>query len=150
MSDSSDKSNLSSRWFRAFPELAIFNDRAERRTALRRARNNVRYAVWLALISCAVCAAWGLLFPWLHLGRYLPFSRATITFFGSITLGTIIGLSGWRIFRRSIQRSLRHQLIELGRPVCLHCGYDLRGQTEPRCPECGKPFHPPQPPASDP
>jgi len=23
---------------------------------------------------------------------------------------------------------------------CLECGYDLRGQTEPRCPECGTPF----------
>lgn len=27
-----------------------------------------------------------------------------------------------------------------GRSVCRECGYDLRGQTEPRCPECGTPF----------
>ena len=25
---------------------------------------------------------------------------------------------------------------------CLTCAYDLRGQTEPRCPECGKRFDP--------
>jgi hypothetical protein len=24
--------------------------------------------------------------------------------------------------------------------VCLHCGYDLRGQTIARCPECGQPM----------
>jgi hypothetical protein len=24
---------------------------------------------------------------------------------------------------------------------CTVCGYELRGQTEPRCPECGTPFH---------
>ena len=25
---------------------------------------------------------------------------------------------------------------------CIHCQYNLRGLTEPRCPECGKPFDP--------
>jgi hypothetical protein len=25
---------------------------------------------------------------------------------------------------------------------CTKCGYDLRGLPEPRCPECGTPFHP--------
>ena len=24
--------------------------------------------------------------------------------------------------------------------LCTNCGYNLRGLTEPRCPECGKPF----------
>ena len=27
-------------------------------------------------------------------------------------------------------------------PRCLRCGYDLRGQTTPRCPECGLEFDP--------
>ena len=27
-------------------------------------------------------------------------------------------------------------------PRCLRCGYFLRGLTEPRCPECGRAFHP--------
>ena len=29
---------------------------------------------------------------------------------------------------------------------CLGCGYDLRGLPEPRCPECGRPFDPGDPP----
>jgi hypothetical protein len=28
---------------------------------------------------------------------------------------------------------------------CLGCGYDLRGLTENRCPECGRPFDPDDP-----
>ena len=45
-------------------------------------------------------------------------------------------------WRRKSQRFLRERLIGLGMLVCLKCGYDLRGQTEPRCPECGIPFDP--------
>jgi len=62
----------------------------------------------------------------------------------------------WLLIRRKVQyfvlptRSLPEDLqaaIERwmrlgagGRPTCSHCGYDLRGQKTPRCPECGKAF----------
>jgi uncharacterized paraquat-inducible protein A len=36
------------------------------------------------------------------------------------------------------RRSLREQLVARGMQLCLHCGYDLRGQVSPRCPECGR------------
>lgn len=55
--------------------------------------------------------------------------------------GLMVG-AGLHLFRRRIRRSLRQQLIEIHVPICLECGYDLRGQVEPRCPECGKPFNP--------
>ncbi len=42
--------------------------------------------------------------------------------------------------RKPFQRTLREALQRKGVPICLKCGYDLRGQTEPRCPECGTPF----------
>ncbi len=44
------------------------------------------------------------------------------------------------LWRNRCQRFLRHQLVASGIPICLKCGYDLRGQTEARCPECGTPF----------
>lgn len=39
--------------------------------------------------------------------------------------------------RPRIHENLRRQLLARGVPICLACGYDLRGQTVPRCPECG-------------
>lgn len=45
-----------------------------------------------------------------------------------------------RLRSRRMERSLREQLNRLGHPICIPCGYDLRGQTEPRCPECGAAF----------
>ena len=44
--------------------------------------------------------------------------------------------------KRHLRRRLRKRLFELGIPVCDRCTYHLRGQTEPRCPECGRQFDP--------
>jgi hypothetical protein len=41
---------------------------------------------------------------------------------------------------RRVRSSLRKLLNSRGIPVCLGCGYDLRGLSEHRCPECGRPF----------
>jgi len=49
---------------------------------------------------------------------------------------------GFRLARRGIERHLRTRLLAAGVPVCMHCGYDLRGQTQARCPECGRAFDP--------
>ncbi|MBN1347708.1 MAG: hypothetical protein JXQ73_33785 [Phycisphaerae bacterium] len=61
--------------------------------------------------------------------------------------GALAGFLGamWPFFmvlvlRSKVRVSLRRQLVERGIPICIRCGYDLRGQTEPRCPECGTPF----------
>jgi hypothetical protein len=48
----------------------------------------------------------------------------------------------WALVRHAARRQLRERLVELGVPICIHCGYDLRGQTVPRCPECGRGFDP--------
>ena len=53
---------------------------------------------------------------------------------------TGISLSGIWLSRARIRRRLRQQLISDGFLICEPCGYDLRGLTEPRCPECGAPF----------
>lgn len=44
------------------------------------------------------------------------------------------------LFRRTIRRHLYDELIAKGILVCIKCGYNLRGQTVPRCPECGMSF----------
>lgn len=37
-------------------------------------------------------------------------------------------------------RALRRRCPDPYRSCCRHCGYDLRGLSERRCPECGTPF----------
>lgn len=42
------------------------------------------------------------------------------------------------IGRKQAQREFRAIMTRRGEPMCLECGYNLRGSIEsPRCPECG-------------
>ncbi len=66
---------------------------------------------------------------------------------GSMYGGIVGGMTGGSGFlvltwfwRHRLRRFLRERLVASGIPVCLKCGYDLRGQTEPRCSECGTSF----------
>ncbi len=43
-------------------------------------------------------------------------------------------------YREWMRVFLRQYLNDQGIPVCRGCGYDLRGQTNARCPECGWEF----------
>jgi len=43
-------------------------------------------------------------------------------------------------FREPTRRVLREHLQAEGIPICFKCGYNLRGQAEPRCPECSTEF----------
>ncbi len=72
--------------------------------------------------------------------QYLPLSPAL---HGGLVGGVVGGTCGSAItwaWRREFRRHLRKCLVAHGVPVCIPCGYDLRGQTEPRCPECGAAF----------
>jgi hypothetical protein len=60
----------------------------------------------------------------------------------AIIIGFVAGVADSLLFRQRRARECRKLLCEYGIPVCVNCGYDLRGQTEPRCPECGRGFDP--------
>jgi hypothetical protein len=62
-----------------------------------------------------------------------PYIITPITF-GAICL---VVIAPWR--RARVRRALRAYLADRGEPICVECGYDLCGQVEPRCPECGTP-----------
>lgn len=101
-----------------------------------RAVFSVRYrriAIGLLLVSCILSlAAWLVSFT-----RPIHFRWANST--GTVNL-LLYGHDGGPLWmaRAAARRVLRHELAKRGIPICLHCGYDLRGQTEPRCPECGE------------
>lgn len=44
-------------------------------------------------------------------------------------------------YRKWMRVYLREYLNDHGVPICLDCGYDLRGQTNQKCPECGTAFN---------
>ena len=136
------------RWqYRYLPELHAFDDPKERLDAYKKA---FRHVSPFGLI--AVCAGFTALFiilessvlPWLV--GWVPWPGGYWTgFLGSALAG---GLGCVVVFfrkRSRIRQSLRECLRELGTPVCEKCGYDLRGQVTPRCPECGRPFIPIEP-----
>jgi len=135
------------RWI---PEVLLFGDDAERKAALRASKRavfrewptRVLSVVFLALLGVAA----GLANRWLwRLGLFGSTGGGVavgglvacgIGLAGGAVIGIVIGL----ITLNRLRWHLRQQLVASGVPVCIHCGYDLRGQTEARCPECGRSF----------
>jgi hypothetical protein len=138
-----------SRLIKSFPELAFFSDPSDRHAAFRTAMREIRWRY----LSLAVVLSIPLFIVVPYLVRLLLVHlRALLNaphphLVPDIVVGVCNGLNGVvlsvvliHLFRKRIQRSLRSQLVARGTPICVECGYDLRGQLEPRCPECGKAF----------
>ena len=119
-----------------FAELALFDCYKARTQAFARARSSFHGGAWFVLLVLVI-----LLGFWKLIGSRVPSSSLllymTIFFFTPMLIASVIFY--W-IFRSRLRRSLRQQLVERGYALCIKCGYDLRGQTDPRCPECGKEF----------
>jgi hypothetical protein len=125
-----------------YPELEHFDSRAEARAAMTACRAmQIRTPwFWLALIGYTLGVGLVMALSLLFVRRYLPLSGAVYGgVVGGITGGTGVLFLQW-FWRNRFRKLLRQRLIAAGVPICIQCGYDLRGQTEPRCPECGKAF----------
>jgi uncharacterized paraquat-inducible protein A len=125
------------------PELEHFASRVDARKAVHEWKKRLirmpRFWFGVLLYTCAVGGAVAAITFWLGRRVHIP----PIMWAGLV--GGITGVSGfvainW-FWRHHLQRHLRQQLVARGIPVCLKCGYDLRGQSVPRCPECGTPFN---------
>jgi hypothetical protein len=137
-------------WF--FPELDLFGSREEAQEAFRdcwrEQRRDPLYWLWLTL-AIAVFAVLPLacfITPTLYSGPATPPSvldriPEELVFLGALILFIVLpSLLHHICWSGMARKRLREQLAIDGRPKCSGCGYDLRGQIEPRCPECGKPF----------
>lgn len=126
---------------RLFPELGLVEE-TERRNMLDAAFNELQYSdlywgflivVFIVGVICMIRLRWWVVeqtgFPNTVVGGLIQ-----VAFISSISIVPV-----W-VFRRRIQAQLRSQLNQSGRRVCMSCGYDLRGQIERRCPECGTAF----------
>ena len=125
------------RWYIArLPELELFPTEEERELAIDDlGKNREHEGAWLLMFILVVTIA--------ILAEPLLASRVTIPSWLSgsimplILMPSVFGITWWRL-RRVAHRFLRSKLIESGVPVCVKCGYCLRGLTSDRCPECGK------------
>lgn len=122
---------------RVFPELVMFPTDEQRKVAMRNASSilgpgSSRLWLWLLLF---LMAAVGLIAVAPQVTSFHPIA-------GRLWPSLIMPMTAtWMWFCRSVvQRRLREQLVAKDVPICIKCGYDLRGQNVPRCPECGAPF----------
>ena len=123
-------------WRRCVPELDLFppheSDRAFRRAAWNWQTNLSITAMGIVGFVIGLCVP-----PILH--SMFPLHHLIL---GLIRHSSLFGFILWGMWlsRTRIRRKLRQELIDAGFALCGPCGYDLRGLTEPRCPECGAPF----------
>ncbi len=132
-----------SRWPQSwlYPELKLFPTEEALRHAARRATSILLRipTLWLGL---AVVVILPILIPELIFRIHRPGGiaegvlRGAISFLGGGVGGVWIVLS----CRRRVRAFLRQCLCENGVPMCIPCGYDLRGNTTGICPECGAPI----------
>ena len=119
-----------------FPELLRFPSPALRKRAWKRAEHDLLFwpPSWVVpLGALGALVATEYLLPELGVPGPTRHRVSNVLFFVVIFLS---GAGPW-VFRRRIQRSLRHELCEIGQSVCVKCGYDLRSNTAGICPECG-------------
>lgn len=129
-----------------FPELDYLDSKKARRAVYRKALRRIFKSPRFWLIGVLYLTILPSVFLTLLyvVRRWTSISIPPAAFGGMV--GGIIGgtfMSAIQyVFRYPIRRCMREQLVERGVPICVKCGYDLRGQTEPRCPECGESFDP--------
>ena len=124
---------------RGRPEMDLFPSDEAREEALRAIHRDLygwRGVLSLTLNAVGVAVLFFLLVAVIK--RVFP---SLVVWSGYFALGITIVVYLAFLFvalRRSSVRDLRHQLVERGVLVCIGCGYDLRGASHERCPECGR------------
>lgn len=133
-------------YVRGLPEWELFPDEIARDHAIRDIERRMmprsilgwlQFLVFVIPLSLAPFIALHFLIKWLHPA---PFpGKGWVIFIGATLIYTIII---YLLLRGGMPRDLRRKLVQAGVPVCLKCGYDLRGlpADRTRCPECGRRF----------
>lgn len=121
-------------------EYRLVDDDARWRAALRTARRKVSnhwvfWLFWLFAVPGVLNAATGF-------SLSLPIVGSVVRPLAGLASGIVlVFMAMWGISfacRGIVRRHLRAALWSDGSRFCTRCGYDLRGQVVPRCPECGQ------------
>lgn len=122
------------RTYVAVPELNYYKDVFEQGEAIQRAYKDPVFKRVMGNIQSMATLLVASLCIWVFLRTSSVLATAVIVV-GSAVLTYVIANRMW--YRGMLQKYLRRELASQGVPICVACGYDLRGQQEPRCPECG-------------
>ncbi len=122
---------------RSFPELALCPTPPDREEAERIIRHKLSSeGFWIGLSMVNVGAA-----VLLSANGILTISSlwwmASIAVTANLLAFAIRAVGIATFVKPDVHSLLRRRLNQLGVRICLNCGYDLRAQTEHRCPECG-------------
>lgn len=124
----------------------MFPDDESRRRAVERFERALRPRTLMDLLKFLIAVAIMLAIPLVV--SYL-ISRVLLPPLGrwNSRIGIALMLLGYVLLvyvaiRRDVPKALRKELLDCGVPVCLKCGYSLRGLPRDRsqCPECGRAF----------
>ncbi len=141
------RKNLLNFTLRGLPELDHFDTPASRQKAIdeigTEAGNPKSGQFWLGVllvIAGALAARW--IAGWLLTFVLWPRVVEEILHTVGIVAGFLMVLR-W-LHRSGTSRDLRRKLLASGVPICIQCGYLLRGLLPEtgRCPECGSEFSP--------
>jgi len=125
--------------FRIYPELRLARTQFERTEASARAKLKRKPTLAASAPVLIIALGVGVFVATFRLWRpyWLPEWFAVVGVLASAALAAVVGTV---TVREPARRAIREFLLGRGIPVCLHCGYDLRGldadADAPRCPEC--------------
>lgn len=135
---------ITRRFYKVYPELSLLPDDEARVAVLRRLQRGLlrRGSFWLLCLGGGLINSVVIIGSQALLNRLVPLNGPIwlLRMLPAALLGAGLGIGVQFLWRGPLRRSLREELVSRGVPICVPCGYDLRGQTEPRCPECGRPF----------
>lgn len=127
------------------PELNLFEWPGQRDRALREvateALNPFRFRYWMAAVIIVTAV--------LAILRVVDLATSYLTWppIFDVLLRLVVWIFTFMyvlrmLHRHALVRPLREKLLNANVPVCLQCGYCLRGMplSAGRCPECGQPF----------
>ncbi len=118
---------------RIYPEVRRFPKYADAERIVENPERPRRYWVeYAAALGGAACLT-------IPIGGFLPGSLSGVSTAMLVWCGLCVVGWRWRWFTR---QKLRKELAARGIPICIRCGYDIRGLTDARCPECGTEFDP--------
>lgn len=139
-----DNSKIHEIWCRLFPEFRYFESRADVRKAESAfmTTDQARIPGWPRVVL-TFAIFWGAgETPTVVILTDIPLLLGLLVNLlvnGGASVAVVFLTLKYILYRPYV-RYLRWYLQNNGVAICLQCGYDLRGQTEPRCPECGLAF----------